>query len=180
MSLPQKIFQAEDYWNLPEDKRGELINGQIYLMSPPSSIHQKLVSKLNVAISNYITSKKGKCEVYPAPFAVNLDANNKNWVEPDLSVICDLNKITDQGCCGSPDFVIEIVSPSSKKIDYGIKNVLYMDAGVREYWIVDPMKKRITVYHYEEDIAPTIYPFDALIQVGIFPELCITISSLLE
>lgn len=125
-------------------------------------------------------SRNGNSEVYPAPFAVNLDANDKNWVEPDISVICDKNKLTDRGCSGAPDFIIEVVSPSSRKHDYSLKNALYSQAGVREYWIVDPEKKRTTLYRYEEDAAPTIIPFDDDIQAGIYQTLSINISKLLK
>lgn len=125
-------------------------------------------------------SRDGNSEVYPAPFAVNLDANDKNWVEPDISVICDKNKLTDRGCSGAPDFIIEVVSPSSRKHDYSLKNALYSQAGVREYWIVDPEKERTTLYRYEEDAAPTIIPFDDDIQAGIYQTLSINISELLK
>ena len=80
-----------------------------------------------------------------APFAVNLDADDKNWVEPDISVIFDRNKLHDHGCFGAPDLIIEIVSPSSRRMDYSTKNALYSEAGVQEYWIVDPEKERTTV-----------------------------------
>lgn len=180
MPSPQKQYTSQDYWNLPEGRRAELINGQIYDMAPPSRLHQRLVGELHTVINNYIKSQKGRCQVYPAPFAVNLDADDKNWVEPDLSVICCPDKLTDRGCCGAPDLIIEILSPSSRKMDYITKNALYSDAGVREYWIVDPQKETTMVYRFEEDAAPTLYPFEAFISFGIFPELTISISELLE
>ncbi len=181
MSLPQqRTYTSEDYWNLPDGIRAELINGQIYNMAPPSRLHQKILLELSSTIRNYIRSQNGSCEVYPAPFAVNLKADDKDWVEPDISVICDSDKLTDQGCSGSPDLIIEIVSPSSRKMDYIIKNALYSDAGVREYWIVDPQKETTMVYHFEEDAAPTMQPFDMPISFGLFPELTVTLSKLLE
>lgn len=103
----------------------------------------------------------------------------KSYVEPDISVICDSEKLTERGCNGAPDFIIEIVSPSSRKMDYSKKMVLYQDAGVREYWIVDPEKQRTTVYHYEEDIAPMIFAFNQPIVVDIYKDLSITIEDLL-
>lgn len=175
-----KKQNSEDYWNLPEKERAELIHGKLYAMAPPGRIHQKLISKLNTRIDNYITDKKGPCEVYPAPFAVNLDAGDKNWVEPDISVICSPDKLTPRGCEGAPDLIMEVVSPASRKLDYSTKNTLYMDAGVREYWIIDPAKERITVYYYEEDAAPVIYPFSTSVKVNIFPDLYITIADLLN
>ncbi|MCB7317558.1 Uma2 family endonuclease [Lacrimispora sp. 210928-DFI.3.58] len=176
----QRYYTSEDYWNLPEGERAELIDGRLYAMAPPSRIHQKLVMELSALFHQYVKSQGGDCQVYPAPFAVNLDADDKNWVEPDISVICDKSKLTDRGCKGAPDFIAEIVSPGSRKIDYSTKNTLYSDAGVREYWIVDPAKERTTVYRYEEDAAPTIFPFASDIQVGIYQSLSINIGDLLS
>ena len=101
-------------------------------------------------------------------------------MEPDISVICEKNKLDDRGCNGAPDFIIEIVSPSSRKMDYSTKMTLYSNAGVREYWIVDPAKERTTIYRFEEDAAPIIIPFMQPIQVGIYNDLNITISELLK
>ena len=181
MPLPkEQTYTSEDYWNLPEGHRAELIGGQFYDMAPPSRIHQRIVSQVSRIIGNHIESQKGNCEVYPAPFAVNLDADDRDWVEPDISVICDKNKLTDRGCSGAPDLIVEVVSPSSRRMDYNIKNGLYVSAGVREYWIVDPEKERTTVYHYEADDAPTIYTFSQAVPVGIFACLSINIAQLLE
>lgn len=180
MPLPQKqTYTSEDYWNLPDGERAELIDGQLYAMAPPNFRHQKLVSELTQAIGQYVKSHGGNCEVIPAPFAINLNADDETYVEPDISVICDKNKLTDRGCDGAPDFIIEIVSPSSRRMDYNKKNGLYMDAGVREYWIVDPAKERTTVYRYEEDAAPVIFTFIEAITVGIYGDLSITIDDLL-
>jgi len=179
MPLLKNLYTSEDYWNLPEDEHAELIDGQLYAMAPPSRIHQKLVSEFTQIIGSYIKSNSGNCEVYPSPFAVNLDAEDKDWVEPDISVICDKNKLTDRGCSGAPDLIIEVVSPGSRKMDYNLKNALYSNAGVREYWIVDPVKERTTIYHYEEDAAPIIIPFSESITVGIYKNLVITIADLI-
>ena len=173
-------YTSEDYWNLPEEERAELINGKFYNMAPPSRIHQKLVSKLTALFNQYITDHHGSCEVYPAPFAVNLDADDKDWVEPDVSVICDPNKLTDRGCSGAPDLIFEIVSPASRKMDYSLKNMIYSQAGVREYWIVDPAKETVVVYCYENDSDPCLYSFDADVPVGIYPGLTIRIRDLLN
>lgn len=178
--LQKQSYTSDDYWNLPDGQRAELIQGKLYFMAPPSFLHQKLVMELSGTIRDYIKSHKGTCEVIPAPFAVNLDANNTNWTEPDISVICDKRKLNDRGCSGAPDWILEIVSPSSRKHDYILKNALYSDAGVREYWIVDPDKEQITVYYYEEDAAPSLYTFDLPVKSGIFPGLKITIAELLR
>lgn len=181
MPLPkEKNYTSEDYWNLPGGHRAELIDGQLYDMAPPNFRHQKLISEFTQVIGRHIKEHGGKCEIIPAPFAVNLDADDRNWVEPDISVICDSDKLTDRGCEGTPDFIIEVVSPSSRKMDYVTKHFLYSNAGVREYWIVDPAKERTTVYRYEEDSAPIIVPFDLPIQVGIYQDLHITIAELLK
>ena len=179
MPLPKSSYTSEDYWNLPEGKRAELIGGKFYPMAPPNRIHQDLVSGFHYTLCDYIKRSNSFCRVYPAPFAVNLDADDKDWVEPDISVICDKNKLTDRGCSGAPDLIIEVVSPSSRQQDYNLKNSLYAAAGVREYWIVDPVKERTTVYHFEDDAAPTIFPFDQDIPVGIFPGFKINIDALL-
>lgn len=180
MPLPdKKIYTSEDYWTLPEGERAELIDGRLYAMAPPSFKHQKLVSELTQIFGQYIKSHDGNCEVIPAPFAVNLNADDETYVEPDISVICDKSKFTDHSCKGAPDLIIEIVSPSSRKMDYTTKNALYADAGVREYWIFDPAKERTTVYHYEVDAAPAIYTFDQAITAGIYEDLMLTITDLL-
>lgn len=181
MPLPKEhTFTSEDYWNLPDDQRAELIDGQLYGMAPPSRIHQKLISQFTFILSEYIKNHGGSCEVYPAPFAVNLDADDQNWVEPDVSVICDKNKLTDRGCTGAPDLIVEIVSPSSRRLDYNTKMALYSEAGVREYWIIDPAKERTTIYRFEDDAAPMIYQFTDYVQVGIYKDLVINISELLQ
>ena len=128
MPLPQnKIYTAKDYWNLPGDRRAELIDGQLYNMAPPSRLHQELVMKLSSTVRNYIKSHHGDCKIYPAPFAVDLNADDQTYVEPDISVICDSEKLTDHGCSGAPDLIIEIVSPDSRKMDYGKKVVFIND-----------------------------------------------------
>lgn len=181
MPLPQdRHYTSKDYWSLPEGQRAELINGRLYSMAPPSRIHQKLITGLLSAIQNHITAHHGCCEVYPSPFAVNLDSDDRNWVEPDISVICDPRKLTDRGCSGAPDWVIEIVSPSSRKLDYTVKTALYSEADVREYWIVDPGRERVMVYYFEEDPTPMLSSLSQPIQAGIFPDLTVTITDLLS
>ncbi|MBO5522308.1 MAG: Uma2 family endonuclease [Roseburia sp.] len=175
-----EIYTIDDIYALPEGKRAELIDGHIYDMAPPNRIHQKLVSQFTKILGHHIEKRNGSCEVYPAPFAVFLNKDDKTYVEPDISVICDKSKLDDRGCNGAPDFIIEIVSPSSRKMDYSTKNTLYSDSGVREYWIVDPEKERTTVYRYEEDAAPMIFSFQHDITVGIYGDLKINISELLK
>lgn len=177
--LKNQTYTSEDYWNLPEGERAELIDGKLYAMAPPSLRHQNIIFSLSRKLADYIDANNGTCQVVLAPFAVNLNANDETYVEPDISVICDKSKLSERGCEGAPDFIVEVVSPSSRKHDYSTKNTLYLNAGVREYWIVDPDRERTTVYRYEEDAAPIIIPFDQAIQVGIYSNLSITIGELL-
>ncbi len=169
------IYTIEDIYALPDGERAELIDGKIYSMSPPSTKHQRLVMDLAYQIKDYIMRKNGDCEVFSAPFAVFLNENNKNYVGPDISVICDKDKITDKGCDGSPDWIIEIVSPSSKIMDYFKKLFKYRTAGVREYWIVDPMKQRVTVYFFDKETVEE-YSFGDNIPVGIYDGFFIEFS----
>ncbi len=183
MPLPKNqndTYTSEQYWNLPDGQRAELIDGRLYAMAPPSRIHQEIITGLVSAIHSHIKKNNGPCKVYPAPFAVNLDAEDKNWVEPDISIICDPDKLTDRGCEGAPDWIIEIISPGSRRMDYLTKHILYANAGVREYWIVDPMKKHTTIYQFEKDDAPAIIDFDRTIEVGLWDGLCINIAELLK
>ena len=181
MALAQlKTYTEGDYYNLPEDIRAELIDGQIYYMSAPSRIHQEILNSINNTIYNYIRSKNGNCKVYPAPFAVKLfQDDDKNIVEPDISVICDPNKLTERGCTGAPDWIIEIVSPTNPSHDYVKKLNLYLDAGVREYWIVDPRYSKIYVYNMESNnFIVNEYSFSDTIKAGIYEDLYIDFPSL--
>ena len=166
------IYTIDDIYALPEGQRAELIDGQIYDMAPPNTRHQMLVMNLSYQIKDYIEKNNGECNVLPAPFAVFLNKDDKTYLEPDISVICDKNKITDKGCNGAPDWVIEIVSPSSKPRDYLTKLFKYRTAGVREYWIVDPEEKMTTVYVFEQELV-SHYSFEKDIPVGIFKEFSI-------
>ena len=168
---------TEEIYALPEGKRAELIDGQIYDMATPNRMHQTISFSIARTIADHIDAKNGGCEVYMAPFAVIIQNDIKNYVEPDISVICDKSKLTDKGCNGAPDWIIEIVSSGSRRMDYYTKLFKYRTAGVREYWIVDPDKKRITVYDLEHgDIDE--YSFSDTINVGIYPDLCIDFNNI--
>lgn len=174
------IYTEEDYYNLPENIRAELIDGQIYYMAVPSRVHQEILNFMNTEINIYLRAKKGSCKVYPAPFAVRLFRDgDKTIVEPDISVICDPGKLTDRGCTGAPDWIIEIISPGTSSNDYVRKLNLYMDAGVREYWIADPLSKKIFVYHLEQaDFKADCYTFQDKIKVNIYDDLWIDFTEL--
>ena len=151
MGLAERKYDIDDIYSLPEGERAELIDGQLYMMAPPNTGHQRIIGKLYNKIQNHIDSKKGSCEALMAPFAVFLNEDDRTYVEPDISVVCDSSKIDDMGCHGAPDWIIEIVSPSSRRMDYMIKLFKYRSAGVREYWIVDPEKNRLLIYNFEQD-----------------------------
>ena len=178
MALAQeRTYTLEDIYNLPEDKRAELIDGHIYYMAPPSRKHQRIIGALYRKIADYIDSHHGSCEVDIAPFAVFLNENDTNYVEPDISIICSPDKLTDKGCNGAPDWIIEIVSPGSRRMDYFIKLFKYRSSGVREYWIVDFEKNRILVYNFEcEDTGD--YTFSDSVKSGIYKDLSINFSKL--
>ena len=180
MPMPQeKIYTTEDIYALPDGQRAELIDGRIYDMAPPSFRHQKILMELSAAIHRHIKSHGGSCEVLPAPFAVFLNKDDLNYVEPDISVVCDKSKLDDKGCNGVPDWVIEIVSPSTSHIDYGIKLFKYRSAGVREYWVVNPCKRTVIVYDLEKDEQSNQYDFDDTIYSCIYEDLKINITTLL-
>ena len=180
MALPKEELYTTDFiYSLPDGERAELIDGQIYYMAPPTFTHQKISGALYTTIYNYIKVQKGVCEVVSAPFAVFLNKDNKTYVEPDISVICDKSKLDDKGCMGAPDWIIEIVSPSSKRIDYFIKLFKYRTADVREYWIVDPQRKSVTIYNFEMETME-IYNFTDTVKAGIYEDLYIDFSSITE
>ncbi|EOS23781.1 hypothetical protein C806_02567 [Lachnospiraceae bacterium 3-1] len=178
----EKLYTVDDIYALPDGKRAELIDGQIYYMAPPTRKHQRIVGEIFAIIHEYINTNNGSCEVDLAPFAVFLNKNNTNYVEPDISVICDKSKLTDKGCFGAPDWIIEIVSPGSRRMDYFTKLFQYRTAGVREYWIVDPDKERITVYDFESEDTKDYTFFDS-VKANIYDDLVINfchIANLLD
>lgn len=160
---------ARDYWNLPEGRRAELIDGELLDMAPPSREHQRVVGELAYALRAHVKAHGGPCEVYEAPFSVNLRGDESTFVEPDISVVCDPARLSDRGCEGAPDLVVEVVSPSNWKADYFRKASLYESAGVREYWIVDPRSRQVHVYRYGSPAAPLAsYGFGDPVPVGIW------------
>lgn len=173
-----ELYTIDDIYSLPDGKHAELLDGQIYYMAPPSTKHQRISGQVHAEIFQYIKSKGGQCEVFTAPFAVFLNGDNKNYVEPDISVICEKSKLTDKGCNGAPDWVIEIVSPSSRQMDYYRKLFKYRTAGVREYWVIDPEKQMITVYDFENDNMGE-YSFYDKVNVGIYEDFTFDFSKIM-
>ena len=173
--LQREDYTVEDIYALPEGTRAELIDGQIYYMAPLGRRHQNLLFSISRVIADYIDQKGGSCEVDIAPFAVFLNENDKNYVEPDISVICDTSKLNDRGCNGAPDWIIEIVSPASRKMDYFTKLFKYRTAGVCEYWIVDPLKNLILIYNFDTSDSEQ-YIFADTVKAGIYEDLYLDFS----
>ncbi len=174
-----RSYTEKDYYNLPEGIHAELIDGQIYYQAAPSRIHQAISGELYTVINNHIKSKKGTCRVFAAPFAVELFGDGKTIVEPDISVICSRDKLTDRGCSGAPDWIIEIISPGNPGHDFIYKLNLYARAGVREYWIVDPRCETVFVYYLEQEALSVIaYTFQDKIPVNIYTDLTIDFQEL--
>ncbi len=173
----ERQYTVEDIYHLPEGVRAELIDGDLYSMAAPGTRHQEVTGELFGIIREYIKKNKGECKVFAAPFAVFLKQDNQNYVEPDISVICDKNKITEKGCNGAPDWIIEVVSPGSEKMDYMRKLLKYQTAGVREYWIVDPKKDRVIVYNFEQDDMAE-YTMKDSVTAGIYGDLEISFEDI--
>lgn len=168
-----ETITLEQYESLPEDTRAEVFDGIVYDMASPSEIYQTISTELTTILNTYIKSKKGSCRVFHAPFDVKLNDSPLTIVQPDLMVICDQNKLDGKRCNGAPDFIIEIVSPGNPSDDYIRKLYYYKNYGVREYWIVDPKRKTITVNFFEDKIVCVQYPFDSSIKVNIYDDLYI-------
>jgi len=182
-ALPKndELHTYADYkaWELAEGERFELIYGEAYAMSAPNTRHQLILGEIFSQFHNYLRGKA--CKVFPAPLDVRLfykeNESDDTVVQPDITVVCDEKKIGKEGCRGAPDLVIEILSPSNTAIEMERKLKLYQDAGVREYWIVDPENMGLTVYRFEEGaILLFTYKKDTTVSVGIFPDLKISLE----
>jgi len=161
MALPEfKVedrFTYADYLTWDDNQRWELIDGEAFCMSPgPSRLHQKWLGELYRQIANYLEERP--CEVYLAPFDVRLqdlpgvsDEGTLTVVQPDIMVVCDLDKLDDRGIKGAPDLVVEIISPSTAKRDITVKHQLYQRYGVKEYWLLYPNDRTLLVYKLSEE-----------------------------
>lgn len=179
-------FTYSDYLTWPEEERWEIIHGEAYNMTPaPSRRHQQLSGRLFTAIFSYLQGKS--CEVYNAPFDVRLPAASESdeeietVVQPDIVVVCDKNKLDDQGCKGAPDLIVEIASPNTVKRDLVVKRQLYEQAGVREYWVVFPLDNVIQVFCADADGKygePTVFAEEDVVAVQVLEGLTIALSEI--
>ena len=177
----ERYFTYAEYkeWELEEGERFELINGEAFAMSGPNIKHQEILGELFSQFHAYLRSKP--CKVYPAPCDVRLfyeeDDSDDTVVQPDILVVCDKGKLGPEACRGAPDLVIEILSPSNSAIEMERKLKLYQYSGVREYWVVDPEHKGLTVYIFQKDtIGVKIYKGTDTVTVSIFPDLRIALE----
>lgn len=167
----QGDYTLDDYYNrIPDERRVELIDGVIYDMTAPTSRHQMIAGFLYNQFFKYVSDRQGSCMPMISPLDVQLDCDDRTMVQPDIALICREERITRRGIYGAPDFCIEIVSDSSRKRDYGLKVQKYMNAGVREYWIVDPKREKIVCYWFEGEDAPEImmYTFRDQVPVRVY------------
>lgn len=172
-----KGFTIADIEALPEEVRAELFDGELIIMESPSVTHQEIVMWLGMEFRLQIRAKGGKCRVLPG-IGVYLMNDDKNYVIPDISIICEREKLDNKGCHGALDLAVEIVSPSNRKHDYVRKLAAYIQAGVREYWIVDPEKKVVIVHELEKSEIPAVYRFTDAVKAGIFEDIVIDFSQM--
>ncbi len=174
-----------DYLTWPDDERWEIIGGVALNMSPaPGRRHQEILSELHRQMANYLFDKT--CRVYLAPFDVRFaepgrtsDKEIKDILQPDLSIVYDMEKLDDKGCLGSPDLIVEIISPASVHKDMKEKFALYEIYGVKEYWIVHPVDRVVMVFGLDETGRygkPAVYTPENNIEVGILPGLVIELD----
>ncbi len=182
-----KRYTYADYLTWFDEKRRELYEGFINLMSAPTRKHQKISVKTTSKLFAFLENKK--CEIYSAPFDVRLPVNGERAdkdiytvVQPDIVIICDLNKLDDKGCIGAPDMIVEILSPSTTRNDLKDKYFLYERAGVREYWIAYPSNNSIHkfVLNSNKFELEGMYVEGDKISPTIFPDLVLDITDIFE
>ena len=167
-----RLYTLEDYLRLPDDQRVELIDGVFYDMAAPTTIHQSIAGFLHKKLLDFVMENKGPCFPFMSPVDVQLDCDDKTVVQPDVLVVCDRTKYKNGRVFGAPDLVIEVLSPSTRRKDMQLKMYKYAEAGVREYWMVDPEKKLIVQYDLEHLGFPAIYNFRSVIPVLIWDSAC--------
>jgi len=166
----QGEYTMEDYYSLPNDRRVELIDGVIYDMAAPTIVHQKILGEFYIMLRKYIDAKEGPCLPMMAPVDVRLDCDDKTMVQPDVLILCDDWKLCKWGIMGAPDFCLEIISESTGRKDCIKKLVKYTDAGVKEYWIIDPIQKKLLTYNWKDDYLPHAYPLQGKVGLALYNE----------
>ncbi len=168
----QGEYTLEDYYLLPDDRRVELIDGVIYDMTAPSAAHQIVIGEVHFQLKNCRKEYGMECMPFLSPCDVQLDRDDKTMVEPDMLIVCDMDKVAGRCVYGAPDFVMEVLSPSTRSKDQILKLKKYKEAGCREYWIVDIENERISVFDFESENWPKIYSFKDEVPVAISEGLC--------
>lgn len=174
-------YTIDDLNNIPSDISAELIDGTIYYRNAPSLLHQDICFFFQKEFFEHITKESLPCKVYSTPHCVQLNQDDKTMIQPDISVLCDVKKLRKNVIWGAPDLVIEVLSPSTRRIDLTLKCHKYCSAKVREYWIVDPEKKLLIKYDFTNDsFIPELISLKNEVSVGISPSpFCINLSPLL-
>ncbi len=165
-------YTLEDYLSLPDDQRVELIDGVFYDMAAPTTIHQSIAGFLHKKFLDHVMENKGPCYPFISPVDVQLDCDDKTVIQPDVLIVCDRSKYRKGRVFGAPDLVVEVLSPSSRKKDMQIKLAKYYNAGVREYWIIDPEKKMLVQYDIEHLELPSVYNCEMEVPVLIWNSEC--------
>lgn len=172
LTKSQGEYTIEDCDNLPDDVRVELIDGVIYYMSAPTVAHQMIAGYIHAQLFNHIKSNKGNCTAMISPLSVELNKDNKTSVQPDVLIACDKSKVIKRCVYGAPDFVLEVLSPSTKSKDMVIKLNKYMAAGVKEYWMIDPNKKQVLVYNFDENRFAEVHTFEDTVPIAVLDNKC--------
>lgn len=168
----QGSYTLDDYLALPEERRVELIDGVFYDMTAPTTVHQAIGGFIYKVLLDFVLEHEGECMPFMSPVDVQLDKDDKTIVQPDVLMVCDRSKFQNGRVFGAPDFVVEVLSPSTSKKDSRLKLYKYGEAGVREYWIIDPKRKSIVVYDFEHSDIPSIYSFEDKVPVQIWDNRC--------
>ena len=171
-ALPiEEWHTIDDYYALPDDRRVELIDGEFYDMAAPTQVHQTILLEMAFQLKPCVEEHEG-CRIFIAPVDVRLDNDDYTMVQPDLLIVCGKNDGDIRRINGAPDFITEVLSPASRMHDMFRKLTKYRFAGVREYWIVDPDKERVTVYDLENGDLPETYDFSDTVPLGLSGGSC--------
>ncbi len=183
---PNGEYSYSDYLTWKFEQAIEIFKGKIFPMASPSSTHQRVALRIINGLEKYLIAKP--CELFIAPLDVRLYDRKKSLkadkdiltvLQPDLFIVCDLNKLEERGCLGAPDLVIEILSPGNSKREMKIKKELYEESGVREYWIVDPNHETVARFNIETEEKfgnPKMFSSDDELNSIIFPDLILDLN----